>query len=335
MESERRPRRPQHHRRRPGHQRDAPAVRPMHDDVLAHRRQSLAQGQEHRQFLDRVEAAVGAVQAVDLAEMFQPGRHVLALAEQLARAGVDQDRMAVRTLHEEDAGRQIADQGVQHARGAPQVVGQCSLRRDVGQHALPADQPSVSVQTGDQRVADPANPRRARIGRLRLSGGHLFRQAIFAGDRLDLPADLGDGGANDFPIVGVDALQPALVIAEQFLGRTAEQRFAGGADQRDLGRQTADRQRRSFRATESGAVDDDGQVGHDLPVPFFAAAYPAGRGGHEQGNGALAEQVPLYQRQEGDSGRLALQQQQRQAGGDGDDQGTAAQALPQARPDDQ
>jgi hypothetical protein len=78
------------------------------------------------------------VEAVGVGQLLDAGGGVLAAAEQLAGAGVDQIRPAVRPLHEDDAGRQVIDQGAEHRRGAAEIVGQGAPLGHVGDDALPA-----------------------------------------------------------------------------------------------------------------------------------------------------------------------------------------------------
>ena len=177
--------------------------------------------------------------------MLQAGGGVLAPAEQLAGAGVDEDRLAGRPLDEEDAGRQVGHQGVEHARGAAQVDGQRALFGDVGDDAFPAAQPALGVEVRRQHVADPARRRWASsvrtVGTRRIA--FTSRGATGPGGTRRSPAgsagSAAHGGQDDFAVLGVDALEPALVVAEQLFGRAAEQRSAGGADQRHLGGEAA------------------------------------------------------------------------------------------------
>ena len=114
--------------------------------------------------------------------MFDGGRHILALAEQLAGAGVDQDGPAQLALHEEDACRQVADQGLKHVGGPAQVIGQVALLGDFGDHSLPADEGAVRVEMGGQGIADPAQ---AEGRRRRSAGGRRGLPRGVGGKRSD------------------------------------------------------------------------------------------------------------------------------------------------------
>ena len=61
------------------------------------------------------------------------------------------------------------------------------------------------------------------------------RQAVLAHDRLILPAQLQQSGQQQFAIFRVDALQPAVVSAQQRLGRTVEEGGGRRADEVDFG----------------------------------------------------------------------------------------------------
>ena len=75
-----------------------------------------------RQLLPRIFGAVGLLKTEGAAEMGQSGGEILALAQELASAGVDQDRIPLRRLHEIDAGRQVGDEHLQHVGHLAKVL---------------------------------------------------------------------------------------------------------------------------------------------------------------------------------------------------------------------
>jgi hypothetical protein len=162
--------------------------------------------------------------------MVQAGGGVFPLPEQLPGAVVDKDRLAGRPLDEEDAGRQVGHQGMEHARCAAQIDGQRPLFRHVRDHAFPAAQPALGVKARRQHVADPTRGEGRRrtvwIIRKRVVAfafrGSQWREAVLARHRLILPAQLRDGRQNDFVVFRMDVLEPALVIAEQLFRGTVE-----------------------------------------------------------------------------------------------------------------
>src|SRR6185437_13390879 len=93
--------------------------------------------------------------------------------------------------------------------------------------------------------------------RFAVTNPRSVRDAIFTDNGPLLPADLNEGRAHHFAVVGVDVFEPAFVIAKQLAGRPTEQGFAGGTNQRHLGSQIADRARPA-RPAKATAVDDHG-----------------------------------------------------------------------------
>src|SRR5262245_41163596 len=133
------------------------------------------------------------MQAIDLRQMRDPGRHVFALAEKLPRTGINQNRLANGALDEEHARRHVGDQGLQHTGDAAIVLLKGSLLGDFFDDTVPAVEKAIIRVVRGESVADPAwlwgrsfaGCGFARFGRAVRWRGLLGRgDAVFAGYRL-------------------------------------------------------------------------------------------------------------------------------------------------------
>ena len=324
-------------------ERQATAVGPVHDDVAGRARDAEPQGLRHGQLVDRVVGAVGAVQPIDARQVDEAGRQVLALAEELASAGVDQDRLPDRPLHEEDARRHVGDQRLEHPRDPAILLLQRPLLGDVLGHAVPAVEQSLRRVVGRQRLAHPAR-RSARDA----DGPELV------GDGLPLQAHLGDGRDHDRSIVRIHELEPALVRPEHVGRFDAVDRLRHSAHEDQLGVLSDMRaafvigairgavqigdvagQQGAAAAHEADAGEDERDVGDDLLVLRLGETDPADGRTDQKSGAALAEQIPL-ERTEFSGAEMDVRRQDEgdDAAGEGRRR-AAAESLADRAPDDE
>src|SRR6516225_5915007 len=82
-------------------------------------------------------------------------------------------------MDEEDAGRKVGDQCMEHVSSPAQVVGNEALLRDVDNDSFPTQELPLRREKGYQRVANPAG--RAGTGKVRHMVVKLRRRAWFNG----------------------------------------------------------------------------------------------------------------------------------------------------------